>query len=132
MNFKPTVKKLFKNLETELWMVSNSFRANNNPMRRFSNWNANFECTDRLASRCELEQKTEGLIMDTFIQNMNNKTVEERLCTDRKNQPKEALRFAIAFEEGIAQQQNFTGGSAMKKETLYAIVGRGKNQCTRV
>ena len=51
--------------------------------------------------------------MDAFIQNMHNKTVQERLCTDPKNQPQEALRFAIAFEEGVAQEQTFTGGSTI-------------------
>ena len=56
--------------------------------------------------------------------------MQERLCCDPKNQPQEALRFAIAFEEGIAQQQNFTGGSTIKKETVYAIDGCGKNPCT--
>ena len=84
-----------------------------------------------LAARCEFDQQTEGLIMDAFIQNMPNKTVQERLCTDPKNQPQEALRLAIAFEEGIAQQQNFTSGSVKKKETVYAIDGRGRNPCTK-
>ena len=56
--------------------------------------------------------------MDTFIQNKHNKTVQERLCTDTKNQPQEALRFAISFEEGIAQQQSFTGGSTIKKNSI--------------
>ena len=62
-----------------------------------------------LAARCEFGEQTESLIMDTFIQNMHNKTVQEGLCTDTKEHPHEALRFAIAFEEGIVQQQNFTG-----------------------
>ena len=44
-----------------------------------------------LAARCEFDQQTEGLIMDTFIQNMHNKTVQERLCTDPKHQLQEAL-----------------------------------------
>ena len=69
--------------------------------------------------------------MDAFIQNMHKKTVQELLCTDPKNQPQEALQFANAFEEGIAQQQNFTGGGTIKKETVYAIDGRGRNTNTR-
>ena len=84
-----------------------------------------------LAARCEFDQQTEELIMEAFIQNMHNQTVQERFCTDTKNQPQEALRFAIAFEEGIAQQQNFTGGSTIKKETVYAIDGHGRNPCKR-
>ena len=83
-----------------------------------------------LAARCEFEQ-TEGLTMDTFIQNMHNKTVQMRLCTDPKEQPQEALRFAIAFEEGIIQQQSFTSGNITKKEPVCAIENKNKNPCTR-
>ena len=82
----------------------------NESLRQF--WNA----LTGLAARCEFDQQTEGLIMDAFIQNMHNKTVQERLCTDPKNQPQEALRFAITFGEGIAQQQNYTGGSTKKQD----------------
>ena len=52
---------------------------------------------------------------------MFNKTVQERLCTEQKDQPREALRFAVAFEEGISQQKNFGGGSEMKEDSVYAI-----------
>ena len=82
----------------------------NESLRHF--WNA----LTGLAARCEFDQQTEGLIMDAFIQNMHNRTVQERLCTDPKNQPQEALPFAITFGEGIAQQQNYTGGSTIKQD----------------
>ena len=97
----------------------------NETLRHF--WNA----LTGLAARCEIEQQTESLIMDTFIQNTHNKTVQERLCTEPKDQPKEALNFAVAFEEGISQQKSFGGGSEIKKGPLYAIDNRGKLPCTR-
>ena len=97
----------------------------NETLRQF--WNA----LTGLAARCEFEQQTEGLIMDTFIQNMHNKTVRERLCTDPKEQPQEALRFAIVFEEGIIQQQSFTSGNVTKKKLVCAIENKNKNPCTR-
>ena len=97
----------------------------NETLRQF--WNA----LTGLTARSEFDQQTEELIMDAFIQNMHNKTVQERLCTDPKSQPQEELRFAIALEEEIAQRQNFTGGIPIKKETVYAIDGGGRNPCTR-
>ena len=33
---------------------------------------------------------------------MNNKTVQQRLCTQPKDEPEDALRFAVAFEERIS------------------------------
>ena len=69
--------------------------------------------------------------MDAFIRNMQQKTVEERLCTEPKENPKEALRFAVAFEEGISLQKSFTGGNEIKKEPKYAFDNKGKNRCTR-
>ena len=75
----------------------------NETLRQF--WNA----MTGLAARCDFEQQTENFIMDAFIQNMHNKTVQKRLCTEPKEQPQEALHFAIAFEEGMSQQKNFGG-----------------------
>ena len=37
-----------------------------------------------LADRCDFENQTESLIMDAVIQNMHNKTMQERLCTEPK------------------------------------------------
>ena len=58
--------------------------------------------------------------------------MQERLCTEPKEEPHEALRFAIAFEEGISQQKNFAGYSETKAEPVMAVEGRtSRNPCTR-
>ena len=62
-----------------------------------------------LAAKCEFGDQTSSLIMDAFIQNINNKTVHQRMCTEPKDTPDEALRFAVAFEGGISQQRSFGG-----------------------
>ena len=64
--------------------------------------------------------------MDAFIQKMHTRTVQERSCTEPKENPQEALRFAVAFEEGISQQKSFIGANEMKKEPKYAIDNKGK------
>ena len=70
--------------------------------------------------------------MDAFIQSLQTKTVQERLCTEPKDQPQEALRFAIAFEEGIGQQNILVGSNEVKAETILAVGGRTtKNPCPR-
>ena len=69
--------------------------------------------------------------MDAFIQNMHNKIVQECLCTEPKENPQEALRFAIAFEERIRQLKSFTWGNEFKKEPVFAIDNKGENPCTR-
>ena len=62
---------------------------------------------------------------------MNNKTVQQRICTEPKDDPEEALRFAVAFEERISQRKSFGGGSEVEIEPIYAIKERLKNPCTR-
>ena len=70
--------------------------------------------------------------MDAFIEDMQNKTVQERLCTEPKEQPQEALLFAIAFEEGISQQKNFVGDAEIKMESVLAVERQStRNPCTR-
>ena len=69
--------------------------------------------------------------MDAFIENMHKKTVQERLCTEPKEQPQEGLRFAIPFEEGKSQQKSFERNTDIKNEPVYAIENKSRNQCTR-
>ena len=52
-----------------------------------------------LASRCDFGEQTNSFIKDAFIQNRTNKIILQRLCTEPKGEPEEALRFAAAFEE---------------------------------
>ena len=81
---------------------------------------------------CERGDLTNSLIKDAFIQNMNNKTVRQRLCTQPKDTPDEALRFAVEFEESISQQRNFDGeAEKIKNEPTCSIDERPKNPCTR-
>ena len=56
-------------------------------------WNA----LNGLAARCIFGNQTEGLVHDILVLNMSNKLVQEKLCTEPKNTPADALQFAIAF-----------------------------------
>ena len=57
-----------------------------------------------LAATCDLGEITATLVLDMFILHMNNKKVQEKLCTEPK-EPEQALEFAIAFEEGVKRQK---------------------------
>ena len=67
------------------------------------------------AAKCHFGDQTDSLIMDTFIQNMNNKTVQQKLCTEPEENPEEAFRFAVAYEEGVNQHKTFEGASGSKE-----------------
>ena len=61
-----------------------------------------------------------------FILHMNNKKVQEKLCTEPR-EPDQALEFAIAFEEGVKRQKSCglqtteNPKIAVKTEPVYAI-----------
>ena len=61
-----------------------------------------------------------------FILHMNNKKVQEKLCTEPK-EPEQALEFAIAFEEGVKRQKVYeshsskTPKSNIKSEPVFAV-----------
>ena len=87
-----------------------------------------------LASRCALGEQTNSLVLDVFILNMNNTTVQEKLCTEPKDTPEEALRFAVAFEEGIQRQRSYGTGLVektpkIKSEPVMTVMG--SKQCFR-
>ena len=44
--------------------------------------------------------------MDMLIQNMNKKRKQEKVCTQREDNPQEAFRFAVAYEEGMCQHKH--------------------------
>ena len=84
-----------------------------------------------MAAKCAFGEQTDGLIMNTFIQNMNNKMVQQKLCTEPKEEPHEAFRFAVAYVQGISQHKTFeTGARETKAETVSAVAER-KTPCTR-
>ena len=114
-----------RNRTLERYKFFSRKQQNNETLRQF--WNA----LRGLAARCDFDNQTESLIMDAFIQNMHNKTVQERLCTEPKENTQEALRFAVPFEEGISQQKSFMGSNDIKKEPIFAIDNKRKNPCTR-
>ena len=81
--------------------------------------------------KCAFGEQTESLIMDTFIQNVNNKMVQQKLCTEHQENPQDAFRYAVAYEEGISQHQTVASGRReIKNEPVYAVTER-KNPCTR-
>ena len=52
-----------------------------------------------MAAKCEFGDQMNSHIMDAFIQNMNNKSAQERPYTEPKGNPQEASRFAVAYKE---------------------------------
>ena len=62
---------------------------------------------------------------------MNNKSVQQKLCTEPKDDPQEAFRFAVEYEEGISQHKAYESSTKeSKSEPVYAVTER-KNPCTR-
>ena len=57
-------------------------------------------------SKGDFGNQSKSLIYDIFILNIVNKQVREKLCTEQKSTPGEALQFAIAFEHALEQQKS--------------------------
>ena len=63
-------------------------------------WNA----LSGLAATCEFEGQTSSLVNDIFILNMHITAVQEKLCTEPKYIPEEALQFAVVIEKTVKRQ----------------------------
>ena len=121
--------KLFNSPKTEHLKDTNSLHKSKIPRNTptilaYLNW---------FDTETDLGEQTDSLIMDTFIQNMNNKTVHQKLCIEPKNDPQEASRYAIADEDGINQHRTLEGGNVMKenKNELVCAVDERRNPCSR-
>ena len=89
-----------------------------------------------LAAKCDFGNQTEALVYDIFILNMSNKQVQEKLCTEPKDNPLDALQFAIAFEDGLKRQKTYGyigQETRVKEEPVCAISGNRQNnrECWR-
>ena len=83
-----------------------------------------------LAAKCDFGNQTEGLVYDVFVLNMANKQVQEKLCTEPKETPAEALQFAIAFEDGLKRQRTYGyigNETKIKEEPVCTISGNRQN-----
>ena len=69
---------------------------------------------------------------------MNNKNVQEKLCTEPK-EPEQAFEFAIAFEEGVKRQKAYESHSSeipkpsrkSKSEPVFAVEKSNPRECFR-
>ena len=69
--------------------------------------------------------QTEISVHDIFIFKMKNLAVQEKLCTEPKASPKDALDFAIAYEEGILRQKSY--GETKVSINSEPVVTKKKN-----
>ena len=81
-----------------------------------------------LAAKCDFGHQTESLTMAAFFQSINNRTVQKRLCTEPKDWPEKAVRFANAF--GVAISQLKSSGE-VKEIPVLAIERKTRNMCPR-
>ena len=84
-----------------------------------------------LAAKCD---QTESLVHDIFVLNTANKQVQEKLCTEPKETPAEALHFAIAFEDGLKRQTSYgyiNQEPRLEDEPVCAVSTSNSSECRR-
>ena len=75
-----------------------------------------------LAANCDFGTQTTGLVYDIFVSNMKNTLVQERLFTEPRNNPNEALKIAVAFEQGAEQKKTICVKTAnINEEPVFAV-----------
>ena len=99
-----TCKDCFEKLKNETldrFKFLSRKQKENETLRQF--WNE----LNGLAARCNFGTVSESLVKDVFIVNMNNKEVQQKLCTEPKTSIADTIQFAISYEEGSPRQQTF-------------------------
>ena len=103
-DFFKTCKDCFekpKNETLDRFKFLSCKQKENETLRQF--WNE----LNGLAAKCNFGTITESLVKDVFIVNMNNKDVQQKLCTEPKSTIADTIQFAISNEEGALRQQSF-------------------------
>ena len=87
-----------------------------------------------LAARCDFGNQTVGLVHEIFVLNKNNKHVQEKLCSEPKENPAEALQFAIAFEDSLKRQKSYgyiSQEPKIKEEPICVVSTSQQRECWR-
>ena len=77
---------------------------------------------------------THFLVKEAKTHSMDNKQVQEKLCTEAKENPVDALQFAIAFADGLKRQKsygNISQESNVKVEPICAVSTSQQRECWR-
>ena len=129
-SFKDFVKNCEDTFNTKRNRTLDRFRFLSRKQKQTESLEQFWHALNGMAADCDFGAQTESLVHDIFILNMKNLTVQERLCTEPKTNPKDALEFAIAFEEGSLRQKSYGESKiAIKQEPVCNI--NPKKNCTR-
>ena len=63
-------------------------------------------------------------MIDTFIPDLTSKTMQERLCSEPKADPQDAVSFAVGYEEGDNQHKTYEERNAdreIKQEPVVVV-----------
>ena len=60
---------------------------------------------NEIARKYDFRNQSEGLVYVIFVQNRANRQVLEKVWTEPKDTPAEALQFTIAFEYGLKKTE---------------------------
>ena len=91
-----------------------------------------WDALNGLAAKCDFSDQTESLVHDIFVLNMANKQVQEKLCTEPKETPAEALQFAIVFEDSLKRQKSYgyiNQEPRVKDEPVCAVSTSNSREC---
>ena len=81
-----------------------------------------------IAANCDFGTQTTGLVYDIIVSYMKNTVGKERLFTEPKDIPEDALNFAVAFEQGAQQKKTIcVKPASLKEEPVFAV--EKTNEC---
>ena len=77
----------------------------------------------------------QSLVYDIFILNVSNQQVQEKLCTEPKQNPLDELQFAIAYEDGLKRKRTIGNpyiSVSVKEKPVFAVTQKSDNkECWR-
>ena len=83
------------------------------------------------AANCDFGDQTQSLVYDIFIVNLSNKQVQEKLCNEPKENPLDALQFAVAYEDGLKRQRTLGNPGklvSVREEPVFAVTQKANNR----
>ena len=117
---------MLKECNDALQKKRNRLRDRQNLLNRKQKDDASLEqfchALNGLAANCDFSTQTTRLVCNIFVSNIKNTLVQERLFTEPKDNPEEALKCVVAFEQGAQQKKTIRVKTRkIKEEPVFAV-----------
>ena len=119
-NLKDLLKECNDAIQKKRNRLMNGHKFLNRKQRDDESLEQFWHALNELTANCDFGTQTTGLLYDIFVPIMKNTQVRDRLFMESKDNPEEALKFAIVSSKGPNRRNHIVSKRQISKKSRYS------------